>query len=153
MIYLGGGCGLDQNMAASWNSVEQSKDSMKDSLVVVGVLCIQGAFIEHIKKLKEVRDNEALSMEIREIRKPFDMKDLDGLIIPGGESTTLSVFLAQNGFTEVIKEWMSGHGIVWGTCAGLILLADDLQGQKEGGQTVVCDSVMFMCSMSEVLAK
>ncbi|XP_019849908.1 PREDICTED: uncharacterized protein LOC100641418 [Amphimedon queenslandica] len=129
-------------MAALCNAEEQAgeqsmKDSKRDSLVVVGVLCIQGAFIEHIKKLKEIRDNEALSLEIREIRKPSDMKDLDGLIIPGGESTTLSVFLAQNGFTDVIKKWISGHGVVWGTCAGLILLADDLQGQKEGGQTVI----------------
>ena len=141
-------------MATLCNAEEQPmKDLTRDPLVVVGVLCIQGAFIEHIKKLKEIRDNEALSLEIREIRKPSDMKDLDGLIIPGGESTTLSVFLAQNGFTEVIKKWMSGQGVVWGTCAGLILLADDLQGQKEGGQTVVCNSVIRICSMGKVLVK
>ena len=123
---VGLGCGT--NKMAGKNNVK----------IVVGVLCIQGAFIEHIRKLEELRDKESLSLDIREIRKPSEVEGLDGLIIPGGESTTLSVFLSLNGFIDVIKEWLSKQGIVWGTCAGLILLADDLEGQKQGGQTLVC---------------
>ena len=107
--------------------------------VVVGVLCIQGAFIEHIRKLEEIKERmkSEFSLLIREIRKPDQLDEIDGLIIPGGESTTLSVFLSKNEFNEHLKKWMSTNVVVWGTCAGLILLSDKLQSQKIGGQVKV----------------
>ena len=107
--------------------------------IVVGVLCIQGAFIEHIRKLEEIKERKKneFSLMIREIRKSEQLDELDGLIVPGGESTTLSVFLSKDEFNEHLKKWMSTNVVIWGTCAGLILLSDKLQGQKIGGQVKV----------------
>lgn len=110
--------------------------------VVVGVLCIQGAFIEHIRKLEQIRDQDKTFLQIREVRLPQDLDGLDGFIIPGGESTTLSVFLSRNGFDQAIKEWIAKGNVVWGTCAGLILLSDQVCGQKQGGQIQVSISVL-----------
>ena len=57
-----------------------------------------------------------------DVREPDQLSDLTGLVIPGGESTTMSLFLGQNGFAEFLKSWVE-RGIVLGTCAGLILLS------------------------------
>lgn len=108
----------------------------------MGVLCIQGAFIEHIAMLHRVAEMRAEQAKILvvDVRKPSQLPDLDGLIIPGGESTTLSVFLKKNDFEEALKTWMFNEekpGVVWGTCAGLILLSNDVAGQKQGGQVTV----------------
>ena len=108
----------------------------------VGVLAIQGAFIEHIRMLEGVASQSSgVSITVCDVRKPEQLSDLDGLIIPGGESTTLSVFLKKDGFEDALREWMGGPGgkpgVVWGTCAGLILLSDELLGQKKGGQSCV----------------
>ena len=110
---------------------------MSDKTVVVGVLCLQGAFIEHITKLEAVRELKKNCMKIIEVRKPDQLNGLDGLIVPGGESTTLSVFLGKDGFEETLREWIKGPVTVWGTCAGLILFSDELLGQKRGGQIIV----------------
>ena len=115
---------------------------MVDYTATVGVLCIQGAFIEHIghlRKIAEAKKNE-FSLITVEVRKPEQLAELDGLIIPGGETTTLSVFMEKNGFVEAIKQWTSRSDrptVTWGTCAGLILIADELSGKKQGGQTTV----------------
>lgn len=116
---------------------------MSEKAVKVGVLCIQGAFIEHIQMLQRVSKElktEVCKISIIEVRKPSQLGELDGLIIPGGESTTLSIFLRQNEFEETLKSWMFNEkrpGIVWGTCAGLIMLSDEVEGQKQGGQITV----------------
>lgn len=108
----------------------------------IGVLCIQGAFIEHVRALERVREikTEVIRLNIVDVRKPAQLSGLDGLIIPGGESTTLSVFLNQDGFEEALRQWMRGGaspGVLWGTCAGLILIANALTEQKMGGQVTV----------------
>lgn len=61
--------------------------------------------------------------------------EIQGLIIPGGESTTMVHFLAKNGFLEELKNWITPEKAVWGTCAGLILLADQIKSEdtKIGG--------------------
>jgi 5'-phosphate synthase pdxT subunit len=106
--------------------------------VKVGVLCIQGAFIEHVRKLQEIEQKfTKCTISIVEVRQPKDLEEIDGLIIPGGESTTLSVFLAQNDFERQMNLWLNKKKIVWGTCAGMILLSDSLEGQKKGGQIKV----------------
>ena len=116
---------------------------MSGRYIKVGVLCIQGAFIEHIKMLQRVAEMKVAGcaeIEVVDIRKPSQLADLDGLIIPGGESTTLSVFLRKNNFEEALKAWMFNEdkpGVVWGTCAGLILMSEDVAGQKQGGQITV----------------
>ncbi len=113
---------------------------MEGKAISVGVLCIQGAFIEHIHKLTEISKQNEIPITVTEVRRPDQLSSLDGLIIPGGESTTLSVFLKKNDFEECLKSWICNEqhpGVVWGTCAGLILLADELTGQKKGGQVTV----------------
>jgi 5'-phosphate synthase pdxT subunit len=87
---------------------------------VIGVLALQGAFIEHIEKLKR------LGIETREVRLPADLEGLDGLIIPGGESTTIGKLIDRFGLREPILR-MAGEGkAIWGTCAGMILVAREV---------------------------
>jgi pyridoxal 5'-phosphate synthase pdxT subunit len=86
------------------------------------VLALQGAFIEHVKMLRE------LGVEAREVRLPADLEGLDGLIIPGGESTTIGKLMTRWGLIEPIKDMAERGTPVWGTCAGMILLAQDIGG-------------------------
>ncbi|RKS85103.1 pyridoxal phosphate synthase yaaE subunit [Orbus hercynius] len=84
----------------------------------IGVLNLQGAVSEHITMLKKL-DTVKYSL----VKKPQDLQGLDGLIIPGGESTAISRLINQNGLFEPIKQFSrSGKGI-FGTCAGLVLCA------------------------------
>ena len=108
----------------------------------VGVLCIQGAFIEHVRMLQSLAESKKgkVRVSVHDVRKPSQLADIDGLIVPGGESTTLSIFLRQNNFEEALKSFVFNEkkpGFMWGTCAGLILLSDELDGQKQGGQITV----------------
>lgn len=121
-----------------------STQVMSERRVKVGVLSIQGAFAEHVSMLEREgeRRKKDVGITVVEVRNPSDLDELDGLIIPGGESTTLSVFLRQNGFEEKLKSFISNEkrpGFAWGTCAGLILLSDELDSQKKGGQITVCN--------------
>ena len=83
-------------------------------------------------------DGPRVTVTVEEVRYPSQLEELDGLIIPGGESTTLSVFLRQNDFEEKLKSFVRDKKRpVWGTCAGLILLSNQLDSQKKGGQVTV----------------
>ncbi|HMO54074.1 MAG TPA: pyridoxal 5'-phosphate synthase glutaminase subunit PdxT [Tepidiformaceae bacterium] len=84
---------------------------------IVGVLALQGDFREHREML------ETLGHEVREIRKPSQLVELDALIIPGGESTTIARLILSNGFQEPLREFCASGRPTWGTCAGAILLA------------------------------
>ncbi len=83
----------------------------------VGVLASQGAFAEHIAKLRE------LGVEAVPVRLPEELEGLDGLIIPGGESTSISKLMAAYNLVDKIKNLAEGSLPVLGTCAGLILMA------------------------------
>lgn len=84
----------------------------------IGVLALQGAFEEHIKKLNE------LSVDAFEIRQPKDVDEMpDGLIIPGGESTVMSKLLDDLDIRHKILEYAASGMPVFGTCAGLILMS------------------------------
>jgi 5'-phosphate synthase pdxT subunit len=86
----------------------------------IGVLAMQGAFAEHIAVLK------GLGVETVEVRRAEHFDDLAGLIIPGGESTTMLKLADIYRLNEAIKTW-AGRGMpVWGTCAGAILLAEEV---------------------------
>jgi len=83
----------------------------------VGVLALQGTFIEHIDLLRQ------LGVEAPPIRLPRELDTLDGLVIPGGESTTMLRLMKSYGLIEPIRK-MARQGLpIWGTCAGMILLA------------------------------
>ncbi len=87
---------------------------------VIGVLALQGAFIEHIHKL------ERIGVDAREIRLPDQIAHVDALIIPGGESTTIGKLIDRFELREPICELASTGKPVWGTCAGMILLAREV---------------------------
>jgi pyridoxal 5'-phosphate synthase pdxT subunit len=84
--------------------------------LVVGVLALQGGFAAHARVLRE------LGAEVREVRVPADLRGLDGLVIPGGESTTMTLGIERDGLAEPVRELAAGGTPVLGTCAGLILL-------------------------------
>ena len=85
----------------------------------IGVLALQGDFSEHIAMLKE------LNVETSEVRLPEHLKGLDGLIIPGGESTTIGKLAVAYNLMEPLKLFGQRHA-VWGTCAGAIFLSKDV---------------------------
>jgi pyridoxal 5'-phosphate synthase pdxT subunit len=85
----------------------------------IGVLALQGAFIEHLKMLRR------LGVEAVEVRLPRDLAGLDGLIIPGGESTTIGKLAVDYGLIEPLRDFAQQRP-TWGTCAGMIFLAKDL---------------------------
>ncbi len=89
-------------------------------MTTIGVLALQGAFSEHIRKLKRV------GAEVREVRLPADLDGLDGLIIPGGESTTIGKLIERFGLRDGIRELARSGRPIWGTCAGMILLAREV---------------------------
>jgi len=89
---------------------------------VVGVLALQGAFAAHARVLRE------LGAEPREVRVPADLDGLDGLIIPGGESTTMTLGIEREGLAEPLRRLAAGGTPIFGTCAGLIMLDRDHLG-------------------------
>ena len=85
----------------------------------IGVLALQGAFIEHVHML------EGLGVQAVEVRLPHQLDDLDGLIIPGGESTTIGKLMMDFELLEPLRRFGEQKAI-WGTCAGAILLSRDI---------------------------
>lgn len=85
----------------------------------IGVLALQGAFIEHEKMLK------GLGVETVQVRLPHHLDGIDGLIIPGGESTTIGKLATTYGLMNPLREFAQQHP-TWGTCAGMIFLAKDI---------------------------
>jgi pyridoxal 5'-phosphate synthase pdxT subunit len=86
----------------------------------VGVLALQGAFREHVEALRR------LGAEAVEVRLPEQLEGLDGLIIPGGESTAIGKLAVKYGLQEAIRRYAESGKPVYGTCAGMILLSDDV---------------------------
>ena len=91
----------------------------------IGVLALQGAFIEHIQIL------QSLEVEAVEVRLPEQLADLDGLIIPGGESTTIGKLARRFGLMEPLRDFAEVKP-VWGTCAGMIFLAKEIDHNTVG---------------------
>jgi 5'-phosphate synthase pdxT subunit len=89
----------------------------------IGVLALQGDFAEHIVMLK------GLDVEAAEVRLPEQLNDLDGLIIPGGESTTIGKLAVAYNLMEPLRQFGQQHAI-WGTCAGAIFLSKDVSRQQ-----------------------
>jgi pyridoxal 5'-phosphate synthase pdxT subunit len=87
---------------------------------LVGVLALQGAFVAHQRAL------ETAGAATRQVRQPGDLAGLDALVIPGGESTTMSRLLVTSGLFDEIKATLSDGLPVFGTCAGMILLASEV---------------------------
>ena len=97
----------------------------------IGVLALQGAFREHINMLAQLGVNAV------EVRLAEQLDRLDGLIIPGGESTSMGLVAERWGLVKPLQNWVHAGRPTWGTCAGMILLADSAAGQKLGGQALI----------------
>ena len=87
---------------------------------LIGVLALQGAFREHVRAL------EACSARTRLVRLPADLDGLDGLVIPGGESTTMTMLMERMGLLAAVSRAVRGGLPTLGTCAGMIVLADHI---------------------------
>jgi 5'-phosphate synthase pdxT subunit len=94
-------------------------ESITSRAPLVGVLAIQGDYEAHAARLR------SLGSDIRLVRLPADLDGLDGLVIPGGESTTFLKFLERDGFASRLKTFVANHPTM-GTCAGCILLAENV---------------------------
>jgi len=90
----------------------------------IGVLASQGAFAEHIAALRQ------LGAEAVPVRLPQELEGLDGLIIPGGESTSISKLMLGDDLADKIKNQANDGLPVFGTCAGMILLANEITGSS-----------------------
>ena len=90
---------------------------------IVGILALQGAYHKHSDMLSR------LKVESRFIRKPDELNSCAGLIIPGGESTTISLLIQEYGLHEPIKKFADEHPVM-GVCAGLIMMATDVDDER-----------------------
>ncbi|GGT21686.1 pyridoxal 5'-phosphate synthase glutaminase subunit PdxT [Streptomyces atratus] len=97
---------------------------------VIGVLALQGDVREHLIALASA---DALA---RPVRRPEELAEVDGLVIPGGESTTMSKLASLFGMLEPLRERVRDGMPVYGTCAGMILLADKILDPRSGQETV-----------------
>ncbi|ANS76344.1 glutamine amidotransferase [Paenibacillus yonginensis] len=91
----------------------------------IGVLALQGAVAEHIRSI------EWAGAEGVAVKRTEQLDELDGLIIPGGESTTIGKLMRKYGFIDAIRQFASEGKALFGTCAGLIVLAKSIEGGEE----------------------
>jgi 5'-phosphate synthase pdxT subunit len=96
-----------------------------DMDITIGVLSLQGDVEEHIDALL------AIKVEGRGVKTPEDLADIDGLIIPGGESTTVGEMVGRFGLTKPLEKRVAAGMPVWGTCMGMIVLAKKVQGSLQ----------------------
>lgn len=92
-------------------------------MVKIGVLGLQGAIAEHVKAL------EASNAETVVVKRAAQLEDLDGLVMPGGESTTMRRLIDKYELFQSLQEFAASGKPVFGTCAGLILMAKEIEGQ------------------------
>jgi len=97
---------------------------------VVGVLALQGDVREHVRML------EALGVEVLLVRRPEELDRVDGLVLPGGESTTMVKLARTFDLLEPLQQAAKAGVPMFGTCAGMILLADHIEGGAAGQETI-----------------
>ncbi len=103
----------------------------------IGVLSLQGAVREHLDKLNQIDNVDAFSVKYKN-----DIENIDGLIIPGGESTAMGRLLADFNLTQPLKARIESGMPVWGTCAGMILLAKKITNDQRRHLEVMDIEVM-----------
>lgn len=107
----------------SWKLAQSNKKHVQ-SPITIGVLALQGDFLEHIQTLQRIGINAI------EVRLPQDLEKIDAIILPGGESTTMARLLDVFHMREPLIKRINSGMPVWGTCAGMILLAKKLTQDK-----------------------
>lgn len=108
-----------------------------ERVVTIGVLALQGAFHEHIQRFTSLSSLATLNVRAHAVRRPEQLEDCDALVIPGGESTAIALGMRNAGLLEPVLAWVTAGRPVWGTCAGMILLARVATGGKRGGQELL----------------
>ena len=96
--------------------------------MIIGILALQGAFMEHKRILNTLTISNIL------VKKKEDVELCDGIILPGGESTAMSII--NDDIFDAIRKHINKGKAIWGTCAGLILLANKVDGKIEGQHTI-----------------
>lgn len=118
---------------SSSSSSLMASSSSSATPVNIGVLALQGAFIEHVKML-----NSLPGVHAREVRKAEELEGLDGIVLPGGESTSMGLIAERSGLLEPLRDFVSAKKKpVFATCAGLIMLANKALHEREGGQPLI----------------
>ena len=102
----------------------------------IGILAVQGDFEAHAAMLAQ------LGAETVEVRTTKDLQDCDGLILPGGESTTQLQFLKEEGLYDAIKKFAADGGAIFGTCAGAILLASKVENPEQASLSLLDMTVL-----------
>jgi 5'-phosphate synthase pdxT subunit len=102
----------------------KSDSERRRTEMTIGVLALQGDFAEHLAALRQ------LGVDCREVRLPEELDPLDGLILPGGESTTFALLMESYGFVEPLRAFALDPRPIWGSCAGLIALAREVVGMS-----------------------
>ena len=97
---------------------------MSETMPRIGVLAVQGDFLEHKQALSR------LGIDAPEIRLPQQLDEIDGLIIPGGESTTIVQLIDMYGFRNALRQRSQEGMAIWGTCAGMIVIANHLTDKR-----------------------
>ena len=106
-------------------SSHRCRHDQRPTIMKIGVLALQGDFDAHRRRLEE------LGAEVVLVKKPEQLNELDGLVIPGGESGTFLKLLGEDGFAQ-LKDFVRAKP-TFGTCAGCILLATDVENPKQAG--------------------
>lgn len=115
-------CSVETRVAARpWQEGENT-----DRMIRIGVLALQGDFREHIRAL------ERLGVRAHPVRLPKDLAGVDGLIIPGGESTAIGKLMVAYDLVAPLRDLIAAGTPVWGTCAGMILLARETDNALAG---------------------
>ena len=103
---------------------------MSDSLVRIGVLAVQGDVREHVQTLV------GLGVQVSGVRRPRELDDVDALVIPGGESTTMDKLVRAFDLQEPLRKRISDGMPVYGSCAGMIMLADRIADARPDQETL-----------------
>jgi 5'-phosphate synthase pdxT subunit len=119
MALAGGNCAA----RAAW--AERAPPLQMRGPVKIGILAVQGDFAAHAAMLA------GMGVESSEVRTPADLADCDGLILPGGESTTQLQFLREEGLDPAIRKFAAEDKAIFGTCAGAILLASEVKNPRQ----------------------
>lgn len=96
--------------------------------MTVGVVAIQGDFEKHIDALRRAGLSES---EVREVRSPEDLAQVERAIIPGGESTTVGLLMQRFGLGDALRQAAANGMPLWGTCMGMIMMAKGVEGRKQ----------------------
>jgi 5'-phosphate synthase pdxT subunit len=99
-------------------------------LLRVGVLAVQGDVREHINSLT------SLNVAVQKVRNPEELKTVNALVIPGGESTTISMLAKRVGLMEPLRKFVKDGFAVYGSCAGMIMLADEILDGRSDQETI-----------------